>query len=73
MVDENALLEELKYIRGRVDQVYGAIDTQNQRVTAIETKVDGHLNSHWKFISASMAIVAVVVGAVATAIVSRII
>jgi len=67
MVSQAEILEEIKYVRGRVDEIYDVLMEQNRRITKAETKIEGHINAHWKWgsilvgaITAFIAIVKVV-------------
>ena len=51
------ILEELKYIRKRLDNMYDDFSKINARISTIETKVDSHIFEHWKYFAAVIVVI----------------
>lgn len=62
---EDLLLQEIKYVRKRVDSLHKITAKQNENSAVMKSRLDQHIESHWKWIC-SMLILS---GAIITVIV----
>ena len=62
---EDLLLQEIRYVRKRVDSLHKITAKQNENSAVMKSRLDQHIESHWKWVTGillmSSAIVTVIV------------
>jgi len=62
---EHLLLQEIKYVRKRVDSLHEITAKQNKNSAVMKSRLDQHIESHWKWIAGIL----IMSGAIVTVIV----
>ena len=62
MSNQENVNQELAYIRGRVDAIYDTLNSENQRITQVETKLNCHTYDHWKNFTVIVVIISALIG-----------
>lgn len=61
---DEVLLQEIRYVRARVDEIYNVATQNETRVCKLEERMNNHITEHWKFFGALIAIIVTTIAAI---------